>query len=68
MAQSQNDTNQIRVRDLPERERPVNRLREVGPASVSTAELLACILQTGDALEQAQAIVAALGGAEGGGS
>ena len=30
MAQSQNDTNQIRVRDLPERERPVNRLREVG--------------------------------------
>ena len=65
MAQSQNETNQIRVRDLPERERPVNRLREVGPQAVSTAELLACILQTGDALEQAQAIVAALGGAEG---
>jgi DNA repair protein RadC len=54
-----------RVRDLPERERPVSRLREVGTPALSTTELLACILQTGDALEQAQAVVTALGGVEG---
>jgi DNA repair protein RadC len=43
-----------KVRDLPAGERPVNRLREVGPTSISTTELLACLLQTPDALHQAQ--------------
>ena len=46
-----------RVKDLPLRERPVNRLRDVGPMAVSTAELLACLLQTGDALHQAQELL-----------
>ena len=46
-----------RVRDLPERERPINRLREVGPTAVSTAELLACLLQSPDALYQAQELL-----------
>lgn len=46
-----------RVRDLPVREQPVNRLREVGPTALSTAELLACLLQTSDALHQAQELL-----------
>ncbi len=54
-----------KIADLPERERPAHRLREVGPANVSTAELLACVLQTGDALHQANTILAELGGLAG---
>jgi len=54
-----------RVADMPERERPVNRLREVGPRSVSNVELLACLLQTGDALRQANALLVEMGGLEG---
>ena len=45
------------IRDLPATERPINRLREVGPAAVSNAELLACLLQTSDALHQAQELL-----------
>jgi len=47
----------LKVRDLPTRERPVNRLREVGPKAISTTEILACLLQTGDALTQAQELL-----------
>jgi DNA repair protein RadC len=54
-----------RVRDLPVRERPVNRLREVGPTAVSTIELLACLLQTPDALRQAQELLARFEGLDG---
>ncbi|MBN2391650.1 MAG: DNA repair protein RadC [Anaerolineae bacterium] len=54
-----------RIADLPAEERPLNRLREVGPVNVSTAELLACILQTGDALHQANTLLTELGGLEG---
>jgi DNA repair protein RadC len=46
-----------KVRDLHAGERPVNRLREVGPTSISTTELLACLLQTPDALHQAQELL-----------
>jgi hypothetical protein len=46
-----------RVRDLPVRERPVSRLREAGPTALSTAEVLACLLQTPDALHQAQELL-----------
>jgi DNA repair protein RadC len=53
------------VRDLPLRERPVNRLREYGPGAVSTTELLACLLQTGDALRQSQELVVRFEGLEG---
>ena len=45
------------IRDLPVTERPVSRLREVGPAAVSNAELLACLLQTSDALHQLQELL-----------
>ena len=51
-----------KVRDLPAGERPVNRLREVGPTSISTTELLACLLQTPDALHQAQEHLVRFGG------
>lgn len=54
-----------KVADLPEAERPVNRIREAGPQAVSNAELLACILQTGDALNQANALLAEMGGLAG---
>ncbi len=52
----------LRIADLPAAERPVNRIHEVGPGAVSTLELMACLLQTGDALEQAGNILQAVGG------
>ena len=39
------------IRDLPPQERPRERLRDSGPASLSNAELLAIILRTGTASE-----------------
>ena len=54
-----------KVRDLPAGERPMNRLREVGPTSISTTELLACLLQTPDALHQAQRLLVQFGGLPG---
>jgi DNA repair protein RadC len=51
-----------RVRDLPVKERPVIRLRAVGPEAVSTTELLACLLQTPDALYQAQQLLVQING------
>ena len=53
------------VRDLPVRERPVNRLREVGPGALSGAEVIAAILQTPDALTQAQKLLAEFEGLDG---
>lgn len=38
---------QVMIRDLPREERPRERLRNYGPSSLSTAELLAIILRTG---------------------
>jgi len=55
----------LQVRDLPATERPVNRIRRVGPMSVSTTELLACLLQTPDALHQAQQLLTRFGGLPG---
>lgn len=37
----------VRIRELPTSERPRERLRELGPQSLSNAELLAIILRTG---------------------
>ena len=54
-----------RVRDLPVKEQPVNRLRHVGPGAVSTTELLACLLQTSDAFHQAQELLTRFGGLPG---
>jgi DNA repair protein RadC len=54
-----------RVKDLPARERPVNRLRHVGPTALSTTEVLACLLQTSNALQQAQELLARFNGLPG---
>jgi DNA repair protein RadC len=48
----------IAVRDLPVRERPVNRLHRVGPASLSNAEIIAAILQSPQALHTAAYLLA----------
>jgi DNA repair protein RadC len=42
------------IKDLPLTERPQQRLQDVGPTALSTRELLACLLQTPNALSQAQ--------------
>jgi len=41
----------LRIRELPAYERPRDRLKESGPASLSNSELLAIILRTGTASE-----------------
>lgn len=38
---------QLRIRDLPQGERPRERLRDYGPHFLSNAELLAILLRTG---------------------
>lgn len=55
----------MRMADLIPAERPANRVREVGAQAVSTRELIACILQTGDALGLANDVLHAMGGLEG---
>ena len=35
------------IRDLPQGERPLERLREFGPKSLSNTELIAILLRTG---------------------
>jgi DNA repair protein RadC len=55
--QKPSDTH-FKVRDLPASERPVSRLREIGPQAVSNVELLACLLQSSDALHQATTLMA----------
>jgi len=47
----------LKVRDLPASERPVNRVRAVGPENLSTFELIAAVLGTPDALNQAQQVI-----------
>ena len=49
--------NTPRVRELPARERPVNRLMHYGSGALSTIELIAAILQTPNALYQAQQLM-----------
>ena len=53
----QKSVSTLKVNDLPAKERPVNRLREAGPQAVSNVELLACLLQSSDALSQAGALM-----------
>lgn len=53
------------VKDFPESERPVNRLREKGPSALSGIEVLASILQTGDAIRHANELFVKFGGLAG---
>jgi len=41
------EVNKIRIQDLPEEERPRERLIKNGPESLSNAELLGIVLRTG---------------------
>jgi DNA repair protein RadC len=59
------DAYRPQVNDLPICDRPVNRLREAGPAALSTTEVLACLIQTPDALNQAQELLARFEGLPG---
>lgn len=49
MEQSTSAGYNVRIRELPSSERPRERLRDLGPGALSTAELLAIILRTGSA-------------------
>jgi DNA repair protein RadC len=46
-----------KIADLPERERPVFRLYQVGPGGLSTTEILAALLQTPNALDDADKVL-----------
>ena len=56
----------FRIADLPSDERPRERLRRLGPASLSNEELLALLLRTGiagsSALDRARSLLATRGG------
>ena len=46
MAEEQTPTYFTMIRDLPRGERPRERLRDLGPGSLSNAELIAILLRT----------------------
>ena len=56
------DRKPVMVRELPAEERPVNRLHQRGPSSLSTAELIAAIIQTPTALHTANLLLARFDG------
>jgi DNA repair protein RadC len=49
------------IKELPISEQPQQRLRDYGPAALSITELLACLLQTSNALFQAQELIRRFG-------
>jgi DNA repair protein RadC len=49
------------IKELPTNEQPQSRLLSYGPAALSTSELLACLLQTSNALFQAQELLRRFG-------
>jgi DNA repair protein RadC len=61
MTNSTHGRQRRRVNDLPEEERPLTRLLHYGAAMLSNTELIAAVLQTADALDLAQDILAAAG-------
>jgi len=66
---SANSEYNVRIREIPSSERPRERLRDLGAAALSTAELLAIILRTGSArqsvLNLASSLLARHGGLSG---
>lgn len=49
------------IKEMLVTDQPINRMEFMGPAALSTAELLACILQTKDALDLGQRILTNVG-------
>ncbi|MBN2002978.1 MAG: DNA repair protein RadC [Anaerolineae bacterium] len=47
----------LRVKDFPERERPLARLQHIGAPGLSLVELLVCLIQSDKALQQAAEIL-----------
>ena len=66
MERSASSEYNVRIREIPSSERPRERLRDLGAAALSTAELLAIILRTGSArqsvLNLASSLLARHGG------
>lgn len=54
----------LKISEMPEETRPINRVNSVGADAASTIELLACLLQTGNAMEQANLIIKQFGSLE----
>ena len=46
-----------KIADLPERERPTYRLYHAGPGALSTTEILAVLIQTPNALDDADKVM-----------
>jgi len=61
---SRNDSQRRRVRDMPTQEQPLYRLQAIGVQAMSSAEILASILQTHDALDLATDMLALFGGVD----
>jgi len=51
----------LKINDLPEEDRPIYRIKHVGPESMATTELLAIIIGTGEALSLAEELVVEFG-------
>ena len=60
MAEQDINVYQARIRDLPSTDRPRERLRDFGPGALSNQELLAILLRTGTARENAVALASRL--------
>lgn len=50
------------IRDMPEDDQPLQRMAFVGERAISTPEVLACVLQTKDALDLSNEILSSAGG------
>jgi len=57
---SANSEYNVRIREIPSSERPRERLRDLGAAALSTAELLAIILRTGSARQSVLSLASSL--------
>ena len=60
MERSANSEYNVRIREIPSSERPRERLRDLGAAALSTAELLAIILRTGSARQSVLSLASSL--------
>jgi DNA repair protein RadC len=49
------------IKELPATERPQQRLRDYGPDALSTTDLMACLMQTSNALFEAQELIRRFG-------
>lgn len=60
MEPTSNSEYNLRIRELPSSERPRERLRDLGPGALSTAELLAIILRSGSSKQSVLSLASSL--------